>query len=72
MTSPSDSDSMQADTKRKPKCKTIPLKNAKQGGTFVSCWHNTDDRVIKGEYHYHKSQFPEVSWLNNLDRPIDN
>lgn len=74
MTSPSDSDLTQTDTKNKPKVnsKTIPLKNAKQGGTFVSCRHNTDGRVIMGEYHYHKSQFPEVSQVNNSDQLIDN
>lgn len=70
MTSPSDL--MHADTKNKPKCKTMPLKNAKQGGTLVSCWHNTDSEVIKCVYHYHKSQFPEVSQVNNLDWLIDN
>lgn len=72
MTSSSDLESMHADTKNKPKSKTTPLKNAKQGGTFVSCWHNTGGRVIKGEYHYHRCQFPEVSWVNNLDQLIDN
>lgn len=61
-----------ADAKNKPKRKTIPQKNAKHCSTFVSCWHNTDSQVIKGEYHYQKSQFPEVSLVNNLDQLIDN